>query len=39
VPYNITGQLNRHPRDAISLRDGPDKDNYLEFYDKIAGDI
>jgi len=39
VPYNITGQQNQHPREAIALRSGPDKDNYPEFYDKIAGDV
>lgn len=39
VPYNITGQLNRHPRDAMALRNGPDKDNYVDFYDKMVGDI
>jgi len=39
VPYNITGQQNCHPRDAMALRAGPDKDNYVEFYDKIFGDV
>lgn len=39
VPYNITGQQNQHPREAIALRSGPDKDNYADFYDKIAGDV
>ena len=39
VPYNITGQLNQHPRAAIALMSGPDKYNYSEFYDKITGDI
>lgn len=38
VPYNITGQLNRHPRDAIKFLDGPDNKNYLRFYDEIVGD-
>jgi len=35
VPYNLTGQLNQHPRSAIALRSGDDKDNYVEFYDKL----
>ncbi|MFC1735811.1 aldolase catalytic domain-containing protein [Candidatus Hydrogenedentota bacterium] len=39
IPYNITGQHNQHPREAMALRAGPDKDNYLEFYDRIVGDI
>lgn len=39
VPYNITGQLNQHPRAAMVLRAGPDKDNYAGFYDQIVGHI
>jgi 4-hydroxy 2-oxovalerate aldolase len=39
VPYNITGQLNQHPRAAIALRGGEDKDNYVEFYDKLVSDL
>ncbi|MHB9027197.1 MAG: aldolase catalytic domain-containing protein [Candidatus Latescibacterota bacterium] len=39
APYIITGQHNRHPRAAMEFRAGQDKDNYLEFYDKIVGDI
>jgi 4-hydroxy 2-oxovalerate aldolase len=35
VPYNLTGQLNQHPRSAIALRASEDKDNYVEFYDKL----
>jgi len=38
VPYNITGQLNQHPRAAMALRAGPNKDNYAEFYDKCTAD-
>jgi 4-hydroxy 2-oxovalerate aldolase len=34
VQYNITGQLNQHPRSAIAARNGPDRDNYVDFYDK-----
>ena len=39
VPYIITGQQNQHPRYAIELRSGQDKDKYAEFYDKIVVDI
>lgn len=39
VPYNITGQHNQHPRSAIEVRSGPDKDKYVEFYDKIVRDV
>jgi 4-hydroxy 2-oxovalerate aldolase len=40
VQYNITGQLNEHPRSAIAAR-GNDakKDNYTEFYDRLTSDI
>ena len=38
VPYMITGQHNEHPRSAIELRMSDDKDNYVDFYDKITGD-
>ena len=39
VPYNITGQLNQHPRAAIALRSGDDKDNFVDFYDKLVSDL
>ena len=39
VPYNITGQHNQHPRDAMALIDGKDRHQYVAFYDKIVGDI
>jgi 4-hydroxy 2-oxovalerate aldolase len=38
IPYNITGQHNQHPREAMALRAGPDKDNYVEFYDQVVGE-
>jgi 4-hydroxy 2-oxovalerate aldolase len=38
VPYNITGQLNLHPRSAIAVREGADKDNYVAFYDKCLNE-
>jgi len=39
VPYNLTGQLNRHPREAIKVREGSDPDNYVAFYDQQVRDI
>jgi 4-hydroxy 2-oxovalerate aldolase len=39
VPYNITGQLNQHPRSAIEWREGPTPDDYLTFYDKVVSEI
>ena len=36
--YNITGQMNHHPREAIKVRENPElRDRYLEFYDRFAG--
>ncbi len=37
--YNITGQLNEHPREAIAARAGEKRDCYLEFYDKLTIDV
>jgi 4-hydroxy 2-oxovalerate aldolase len=39
VQYNITGQLNEHPRSAIAARAGGERDKYVEFYDKLVNDI
>jgi 4-hydroxy 2-oxovalerate aldolase len=39
VPYNLTGQLNLHPRAAIEWREGPTPDDFLAFYDKVVSDI
>lgn len=39
VPYNITGQLNQHPRSAIEWREGPTPDDFLTFYDKVVSEI
>ncbi len=39
VPYNITGQMNCHPRTAIEFLGGDDADNLLAFYDKVVADI
>jgi 4-hydroxy 2-oxovalerate aldolase len=37
--YNITGQLNEHPREAMAARAGEQRDNYVAFYDKLTGDV
>lgn len=34
--YNITGQLNQHPRSAIAARASDQRDKYVEFYDKLV---
>ena len=39
VPYNITGQLNQHPRSAIALLAGDEKNDYVDFYDKLVSDL
>jgi len=39
VPYNITGQMNQHPRAAIEWREGNTPDDFLAFYDKLVADI
>ena len=39
VPYNITGQLNRHPRAAMQVRATDEKDRFVDFYDQVVGDI
>jgi len=38
VPYNITGQLNLHPRAAMEMRAGEAPADFLSFYDEIAND-
>ena len=39
IEYNITGQLNQHPRSAIAARAGDQRDRYVEFYDKLISDV
>jgi 4-hydroxy 2-oxovalerate aldolase len=39
VPYNITGQLNQHPRSAIAMVEGDEMHQYVEFYDKLIADL
>jgi 4-hydroxy 2-oxovalerate aldolase len=38
IPYNITGQLNLHPRSAIQFLAGEDNDNIVKFYDEVIRD-
>ncbi|HMO52107.1 MAG TPA: aldolase catalytic domain-containing protein [Kiritimatiellia bacterium] len=38
IPYNITGFLNAHPRDAMAFRDGATPDDYVTFYDQMVLD-
>lgn len=39
IPYMITGILNQHPRSAIALRAGKDKDKFAQFYRGLLNDI
>lgn len=38
IPYAITGILDEHPRTAMALREGKNKDDYREFYESFLGD-
>jgi 4-hydroxy 2-oxovalerate aldolase len=38
VPYNITGQMNQHPRSAIKFLASAQRDNCLDFYDRCLAD-
>jgi len=39
IHYNITGQLNLHPRSAIELRSSGERGKYVDFYDKLTSDV
>ena len=39
VPYNITGQMNRHPSAAMEFRASDEKDDYVKFYDQLVTDV
>ncbi len=39
LPYNITGQMNLHPRAAMEWRAGDEAEHIVKFYDKIVSDI
>jgi 4-hydroxy 2-oxovalerate aldolase len=36
IPYMITGQLNRHPREAIKFMEGADHRNIVAFFDSMV---
>nr|WP_309101170.1 aldolase catalytic domain-containing protein [Fredinandcohnia onubensis] len=36
IPYMISGMLNEHPRVAMAYRNSADRDNYVDFYDKVT---
>lgn len=36
IPYALTGMFNEHPRSAMALRSSEDKDNYVDFYDRLT---
>jgi len=36
VPYAIVGMLNEHPRTAMALLAGDDRNKYVDFYDKLT---
>lgn len=35
IPYAISGMMNEHPRAAMALRKGKQKENYREFYESL----
>jgi 4-hydroxy 2-oxovalerate aldolase len=39
LPYNITGQMNRHPRAAMKFLDGEDNGSFVKFFDEIVSDV
>jgi 4-hydroxy 2-oxovalerate aldolase len=39
IPYMITAQFNQHPRSAIKLRAGKDRDNIVDFYDRWVEEL
>jgi 4-hydroxy 2-oxovalerate aldolase len=36
IPYMIAGQMNQHPRESMKLRESPDKNKFLRFYDEVT---
>ncbi|MBU0686880.1 MAG: aldolase catalytic domain-containing protein [Candidatus Margulisbacteria bacterium] len=38
IPYAITGIMDEHPRAAMALRKGKEKENYKEFYESLVSD-
>jgi 4-hydroxy 2-oxovalerate aldolase len=38
IPYVITGILDLHPRAAMKLRNSDQKDEYVNFYNKLTSE-
>lgn len=36
IPYAISGMMGEHPRAAMALRKGDEKENYREFYESLT---
>jgi 4-hydroxy 2-oxovalerate aldolase len=36
IPYMITAHLNRHPREAIEMRQSEARDDFVAFYDRMV---
>lgn len=36
IPYMISGVLNEHPRVAMAYRNSPERDEFVNFYDKVT---
>jgi len=39
VPYNVTGQMNLHPRSAMKFLASDERANFVKFYDELVADI
>jgi 4-hydroxy 2-oxovalerate aldolase len=39
IPYNVTGQMNLHPRAAIEFLASEERGDYVQFYDKMTRDV
>ena len=39
IPYNISGQMNLHPKSAMAWREGKTPDDYVAFYDQTLTDV
>ena len=38
IPYNLSGQMNAHPRAAMAFRDSTTPDDYVAFYDQMVSE-
>ncbi len=39
LPYNLTGQMNLHPKSAMAWRESDTPDDYLGFYDQTMTEV